>query len=173
MAKSQKRTNPVILRRGVGIGSGNAESDDEFLFECFVEHPAVEHARRLTHAGMILAGRTGSGKTAILRHIEGIADHTAALDPFEMAMSYVANSDALRFLQAITEASTISALPSVPTESSTKTRSTRSAKPGSTTRESMASRLCKKLHACCIGRERSGLSSQPRSASSTRTWISR
>lgn len=101
MATAQKGVNPVVLRRGIGIGSGNAESDDEFLFECFVEYPAVEQAMRLSAAGMVLAGRTGSGKTAIMRHIEATAPHSVTLDPFDMAMSYVSNSDALRFLQAI------------------------------------------------------------------------
>jgi hypothetical protein len=102
MTKEQlKATNPVVLRRGVGIGSGNAESDDEFLFECFVDYPAVDRARWFDSPGMILAGRTGSGKTAILRQIEKTADHSVSLDPFDMAMSYVANSDALRFLQVI------------------------------------------------------------------------
>lgn len=101
MAAASKGVNPVVLRRGVGIGSGNAESDDEFLFECFVEYPAVEQAMRLSAAGMVLAGRTGSGKTAIMRHIEATAPHSVTLDPFDMAMSYVSNSDALRFLQAI------------------------------------------------------------------------
>lgn len=101
MKKAEQRTNPVVLRRGVGIGSGNAESDDEFLFDCFVDHPGVERARLLTSPGMIITGRTGAGKTAILRHIEESSRQSVALDPFDMAMSYVANSDALRFLEAI------------------------------------------------------------------------
>src|SRR5688572_8215738 len=39
VAKSQVDANPVILKRGIGIGSGNAENDDEFLFDCFVDYP--------------------------------------------------------------------------------------------------------------------------------------
>ena len=93
--------NPIVLRRGVGIGSGNAESDDEFLINCFIDYPPVDLARRFGSPGMILAGRTGAGKTAILRQIEEFSEHSAVLDPFDMAMSYVANSDALRFLHAI------------------------------------------------------------------------
>jgi len=96
-----KRTNPVILRRGMAIGTGNAETDDDFLFDCFVHHPAVEECTRIQSAGTILAGRTGSGKTAIIRFIETREDYATDLDPAEMSMSYVANSDALRFLNAI------------------------------------------------------------------------
>lgn len=101
MKKQKPPSNPVVFRRGVHIGSGNAESDDEFLFDCFVDQPGVEKALRIESAGMVLAGRTGSGKTAILRYIESRVHQRAALDPLDMALSYVANSDALRFLQAI------------------------------------------------------------------------
>lgn len=98
---SQAEINPVVLRRGVGIGTGNAESDDEFLFDCFVEHPAVEDCIRMTSPAMIVSGRTGSGKTAILRYVEHTSEHSTSIDPFEMSMGYVSNSDALRFLRTI------------------------------------------------------------------------
>ncbi|UNC16583.1 DNA repair ATPase (plasmid) [Acidiphilium multivorum] len=98
---SNKIINPVVLRRGAGIGTGNAETDDDFLFDCFVEYPPVDDCRRAGSPVMVVVGRTGSGKTAILRYLEKESRHTSAIDPFEMSMSYVSNSDALRFLQAI------------------------------------------------------------------------
>jgi hypothetical protein len=100
VSKREPTINPIILRRGSGIGSGNAESD-EFLFDCFVEYPPVEACRRMSSPAMVVAGRTGAGKTAILRYIENEADYISVIDPFEMSMSYVSNSDALRFLQVI------------------------------------------------------------------------
>ena len=101
MAKKQLDANPIILKRGIGIGSGNAENDDEFLFDCFVDYPPVGESMRMTSPAMIIAGRTGEGKTAILRHIERECEHSTMIDPSEMSMSYVSNSDALRFLTAI------------------------------------------------------------------------
>ena len=56
---------------------------------------------RMTSPAMIIAGRTGEGKTAILRHIDTEVEHSLFLDPSEMSMNYVSNSDALRFLTAI------------------------------------------------------------------------
>lgn len=101
MPKPKGRTNPVKLRQGMTIGSSNAESDDNYLFDCFVHYPPVEQCEDLDAPGMVIAGRTGSGKTAILRYIERTAERRVELDPLDMAMSYVSNSDALRFLQVI------------------------------------------------------------------------
>ncbi|OBX19255.1 hypothetical protein A9995_09065 [Erythrobacter sp. QSSC1-22B] len=101
MSKQKQATNPIILREGMSIGTGNAESDDEFLFKCFVDHPALSDAKNPDSAGMIIAGRTGSGKTAILRGVQHANNHSIEIDPAEMAMDYVANSDALRFVNAI------------------------------------------------------------------------
>lgn len=83
------------------IGSNSAETDDDFLFDCFVRSSPVERCMDVHSPGMIVAGRTGAGKTAILRYIEREVEHSIEIDPSEMSMSYVSNSDALNFLQAI------------------------------------------------------------------------
>lgn len=95
------RTNPVILRPGTTIGSIDAESDDEYLFSCFVDHPAVGECLDVASPAMILAGRTGSGKTAIIRYIASRPNMVCEIDPAQMALSYVANSDILRFLHSL------------------------------------------------------------------------
>ena len=95
-------TNPLVFRNGMSIGSIAAETDDEFLFDCFIDNPAVQDCLNIQSQTMVLVGRTGSGKTAILRHIQNNSQNScASIDPSEMALSYVVNSDALRFIQAI------------------------------------------------------------------------
>jgi len=101
MSRAPRRGNNVTLRHGMTIGSNSAETDDEFLFKCFVHYPPVDSCERIESPGMVLAGRTGAGKTAILRYIASRAEHIAEIDPMNMAMNYVSNSDALNFLQAI------------------------------------------------------------------------
>lgn len=101
MAKAGKRTNPIILQTGMTIGTNAAEMDDDFLLPCFVRYPPVDLCLNIASRGMVVDGRTGSGKTAILRYIASQVSNSAAVDPTEMAMSYVTNSDVLRFLQAI------------------------------------------------------------------------
>jgi hypothetical protein len=100
MAK-QKRSNPVVLQPGMIIGANAAEMDDEFLLKCFVHYPPVELCMSVASRGMVVDGRTGSGKTAILKYIHSKSEHSVEIDPSEMAMSYVSNSDALNFLHAI------------------------------------------------------------------------
>ncbi|WP_343345230.1 DNA repair ATPase [Sphingomicrobium sp. XHP0239] len=99
--KGMSQINPIELQYGMTIGSGSAENDDEYLFDCFINYPPVEEFRRLQSPAMIVAGRTGEGKTAILRQVEHTSDRSAVIDPAEMSMSYVSNSDALRFLTQI------------------------------------------------------------------------
>jgi hypothetical protein len=101
MAKPGKRTNPVLLRAGMSIGTNAAEFDDDFLLPCFVHYPPVEACASIQSRGMVLHGRTGSGKTAILKYIVSKKPHVVEIDPSEMSMSYVSNSDALNFLQSI------------------------------------------------------------------------
>ena len=101
MARERRRRNPLMLRHGMSIGSVAAETDDEFLFDCFVHYPPLNACLDPFAPGMILGGRTGAGKTAILRYIAKNKDNVEEIDPSEMAMSYVANSDILQFLHNI------------------------------------------------------------------------
>jgi hypothetical protein len=101
MAKASKRTNPIILLAGMSIGTNAAEFDDDFLFDCFVHYPQVDLCLNAQSRGMVVDGRTGGGKTAILRYITSRVPNAVTIDPTEMAMGYVSNSDVLRFLQAI------------------------------------------------------------------------
>jgi Cdc6-like AAA superfamily ATPase len=101
MARAGKRTNPIVLRAGMSIGTNAAEFDDDFLLPCFVQYPPVDLCMNVSSRGMVVDGRTGSGKTAILRYIAAQTAHSVTIDPTEMAMSYVTNSDVLRFLQLI------------------------------------------------------------------------
>lgn len=85
----------------MSIGANAAELDDEFLLPCFVRYPPVEQCLNIESRGMVIEGRTGSGKTAILKYIRSSVENSTEIDPFDMSMSYVSNSDVLNFLHAI------------------------------------------------------------------------
>jgi hypothetical protein len=67
MSKSEKRSNPIVLKPGMTIGANAAEMDDEFLLPCFVQYPPVDLCLNPDSRGTVIDGRTGSGKTAILK----------------------------------------------------------------------------------------------------------
>ena len=89
----------IIIRPGTIIGHADADDDDEFLFEGFVELQQFKEIISLESPKSILIGRTGSGKTAIIRKIEKSFDHVIRIDPKEVAMDHVANSTIVSFLE--------------------------------------------------------------------------
>ena len=97
-----KPKNNLIVKPGLSLGNNAAEADDAYLFECFVTTPAYEQLVDLKyHQKSSASGRTGSGKTAILRRIKDRYGRVHDLDPFEISLSYISNSDVLKFLSSI------------------------------------------------------------------------
>jgi hypothetical protein len=97
---AKKNTNPVIFQADTNIGNSSAEADDEFLFECFVDHPALSALVDSESSKLFASGRTGIGKTALLRMIERTNSNVSVIDLPELALGYVANSDIIQFLTA-------------------------------------------------------------------------
>jgi hypothetical protein len=93
--------NQIKIRQGAKIGSVGAETDDEFLFKCFIDHPAFTEIKDLNNSKMFLLGSTGIGKTAFLRMIERQEKDAIFLELTDMAMSHLSNSNAISFLQKI------------------------------------------------------------------------
>lgn len=94
-------TNKIILRPGVHIGEPAAEYDTEFLKECFVDLPIVEQIRDMNSSKCILLGRTGSGKTAILKHIEETSGQSIRIEPATISFDYIGNSNIIAFLISV------------------------------------------------------------------------
>lgn len=100
MSRSSKN-NPIVINTYTEIGNPAAEDDDFFLFECFVDNPAYASIIETDGRKVFLSGRTGSGKTAILRMVERQQANSTTIDLPEMALDYVANSDIIQFLSSI------------------------------------------------------------------------
>lgn len=95
------KNNPIVIRPDTKIGNSSAENDDEFLISCFVDHPTLAPIQTMGSPEMFLLGRTGSGKTAILKKVEHNNDSVSAIDLHDLALNYIANSDIIRFLNSI------------------------------------------------------------------------
>ena len=93
--------NAIVLKDGINIGQNGAEHDDEYLFKCFVDHPAYGQMIDINSPSTFLLGKTGAGKTAILRMVNKLEDHCSELVVHDMAMNHIASSDTILFLKSL------------------------------------------------------------------------
>jgi hypothetical protein len=91
--------NPVVFRRSINIGAADAEADNAFLDDCFVDTGDIATLMDCSNSQCIVVGRTGAGKTALLRELKLRAEHSIELSPENMALSYIANSKAIAFYE--------------------------------------------------------------------------
>ena len=85
------------FRKLQNIGAAGAE-EDEYLSDCFVDNGYLAHLEDIADRRLILLGRTGSGKTALLRILSSKRDnHTIEISPENLALTYVSNSNVLEF----------------------------------------------------------------------------
>lgn len=91
----------IVLRRGMSIGAMAAEDDLRFLTECFVETGQAAQLTDIHSPRCIALGRTGSGKSALLIHIEQTTSNYSIVDPEDLSLRYISNSDILRFFEDI------------------------------------------------------------------------
>lgn len=92
------KKSKVKLRPGASIGQLAAEDDHQFLTDCFVSHPAVDSLKNVASPQCLLLGRTGSGKSAILWHLETTLPNVSRVNPKEVAFQYIGNSAIIRHL---------------------------------------------------------------------------
>lgn len=94
--KSNKYRIPKIVK----IGSPDAETDD-ILFDAFVQNDILDEILDTRNHKSILLGRTGSGKSAIIRYIEENSDDVKRLVPEELSLRFLSNSTVLNYFKSI------------------------------------------------------------------------
>lgn len=87
------------FRRNDNIGSADAESDEKFLSDCFVDTGDLEVLQDLSSAQRIIIGRTGAGKSALIRTLMQREEHVIELRPEDLALNFLGNSEVLRFFE--------------------------------------------------------------------------
>jgi hypothetical protein len=91
--------NPIIFRRNSDIGAPDAETDDLFLSHCFTDTGDLATLLDCRNPKCLILGRTGSGKTALLKQVIKTGAHAVELSPEALALNYVTNSPTLRFFE--------------------------------------------------------------------------
>lgn len=91
-----KRTFKFV--RNDRIGSASAEQDMDFLHSCYVDNGDLELAKSASDSRVIVLGRTGTGKSALLLKLaENLQDRSIIISPENLALTYVSNSTILNF----------------------------------------------------------------------------
>jgi hypothetical protein len=82
------------------IGSPDAETD-VLLQKAFIEKDALRALLDMSNQRSILIGRTGSGKSAILKHIELTQEKVCRIEPEAMSLRFLSNSTMLDYFRQI------------------------------------------------------------------------
>jgi len=85
------------FKRNDTVGTADAESDDQYLSSCFVATGDLDTLRDPSDPKRIIVGRTGSGKSALIRRLREVEDNVIELPPQNLSLSYISNSDILKF----------------------------------------------------------------------------
>jgi hypothetical protein len=83
------------LKRTLNIGSPDAETDD-MLFDVFVKTDVLHQVCDTRSQKSILIGRTGTGKSAIIKYIKEKQDNCVEISPESMSLKFLSNSTILR-----------------------------------------------------------------------------
>lgn len=83
------------------IGVPDAEEDQNFLTNCFVDTGDLEILMDCSEAPRIVLGRTGSGKTALLNRLSDESTTAIPIKPETLALNFISNSTMLNFLMRL------------------------------------------------------------------------
>lgn len=88
------------FRKNENIGTADAEFDDRFIDQCYVDSGYLEVLRDCRDSKRIIVGRTGAGKSALIRRLNALESNVISLAPENLALNFLANSEVIRFFEA-------------------------------------------------------------------------
>jgi hypothetical protein len=83
------------------IGAADAESDQAFLRDCFIDTGDVEMLLDCNDHRRIVIGRTGAGKTALLSQLSERTNRVIDVKPESLSLAYISNSTILQFVHSL------------------------------------------------------------------------
>ncbi|GAB2525732.1 P-loop ATPase, Sll1717 family [Rufibacter soli] len=92
-----KSQNKFKFNKHLTIGAPDAESDYN-LDKVFVENGELETLESLNSAKCIIVGRTGAGKSALIKQLEETLPKVRRIEPESMSIKYLSNSTIITYL---------------------------------------------------------------------------
>jgi hypothetical protein len=86
--------------RNIDIGSLEAE-DDKYLLDSFVIKTDYKAISDASNQKSIILGRTGMGKSALIRKLVNSKENIARIKPEEMSLRFLSNSDILDYFRRL------------------------------------------------------------------------
>jgi len=88
------------LKKGQKLGALSAETD-KLLNRVYVDTGYLEKLIDVESPYFLVVGRTGSGKTALIKAIEWNTDKYSILDPDELSMQYLHSNHIIKFIKSL------------------------------------------------------------------------
>ncbi len=93
--------NKFKFRKNIDIGSLMAEEDSKFLEDGFVDLDDIDLLADTDNPKCIILGRTGTGKTAIIKKIEQVEAKICILNPEQLSLKFLSNSNILDYFRKL------------------------------------------------------------------------
>ena len=100
METSTVKAQKIRFDRNIDIGSLEAE-DDSFLLTSFVAKTDYDALADTNNQKCIILGRTGMGKSALIRKLCEEKENCARIKPEEMSLRFLSNSDILDYFRRL------------------------------------------------------------------------
>lgn len=98
MASKPQFEKKFKFNKTISLGSPDAETDN-MLDNVFLENGNLTVLKDIHNPKCIILGRTGTGKSALIRQLEKAVDKVVRLDPESMSLRFLSNSTIINYLR--------------------------------------------------------------------------
>lgn len=93
--------NEIRIKKGLKIGELDAESDQKYLDDVFIDNGTISTLINVEEHASIIVGRTGAGKSALIYKISKSVANPIQIDPTNISIRFLENSNIIQFLNEL------------------------------------------------------------------------
>ena len=93
--------NEIRIKKGLKIGELDAESDQKYLDDVFIDNGTISTLIDVEEHASIIVGRTGAGKSALIYKISKSVANPIQIDPTNISIRFLENSNIIQFLNEL------------------------------------------------------------------------